>query len=436
MKKENQYDIHKYHEIKIPEKLSQAVKKGLEQGEEICKKRNRRKNIIKWGRVAAVAAVTCSIVVASPVLAAKVPIIGHVFEMLQGSYSFKGDYSALATPLQEENTDTKEEDSVYTKEAEGVKVSFSEIYCNDQAIYLALSMESKEGFPDTLINLDGNPVISVQTKEKYSFNPSEVIALRYLEGKMIDENTYAGILRISLDDINKDSSELDKYSGEIDVETAENLIKKLDIPESFTMDLSITQIVGEKAVAETGCDLTWEELKAMSETMSDEEYFKYLDEHLPADYYDFPNQYSNYWFDGSWSYEIPICVDNSKTQIVEINGTNENGIGIASVEKTPFEIKVNEKYDSREDLASIITVALDATGEPLPNGGTGATANVYAIQDRDISTVYLFICDWEEYMDFKGYYWSDDYEEKKKEKTFKQLLEEKALYHTEVQFAR
>lgn len=40
-----------------------------------------------------------------------------------------------------------------------------------------------------------------------------------------------------------------------------------------------------------------------------------------------------------------------------------------------------------------------------------------------------------EYMDeLKGYYWSDDYEEKAKTKTFKQLLDERAVASAEVHF--
>ena len=43
--------------------------------------------------------------------------------------------------------------------------------------------------------------------------------------------------------------------------------------------------------------------------------------------------------------------------------------------------------------------------------------------------------DYIEYMDeLKAYLWSDDYEEKSKEKTFKQLLDERALYHKEITF--
>ena len=45
------------------------------------------------------------------------------------------------------------------------------------------------------------------------------------------------------------------------------------------------------------------------------------------------------------------------------------------------------------------------------------------------------VCDYYEYMDeLKGYYWSDDYEEKAKTKTFKQLLDERAVASAEVHF--
>ena len=67
--------------------------------------------------------------------------------------------------------------------------------------------------------------------------------------------------------------------------------------------------------------------------------------------------------------------------------------------------------------------------------GVSNSNNTYAIQDRDISTVYIYLCDYYEYMDeLKGYYWSDDYEEKAKTKTFKQLLDERAVASAEVHF--
>ena len=36
--------------------------------------------------------------------------------------------------------------------------------------------------------------------------------------------------------------------------------------------------------------------------------------------------------------------------------------------------------------------------------------------------------------ELKGYWWSSDYEQKSKEKTFKQLLDERSIHHTEITF--
>ena len=77
---------------------------------------------------------------------------------------------------------------------------------------------------------------------------------------------------------------------------------------------------------------------------------------------------------------------------------------------------------------------MDADGDILDYGSSSNT-NTFAIQDRDVSRIDVYICDYVEYMDeLKGYYWSEDYESRKKEKTFKQLLDERALYHKEVVF--
>ena len=38
--------------------------------------------------------------------------------------------------------------------------------------------------------------------------------------------------------------------------------------------------------------------------------------------------------------------------------------------------------------------------------------------------------------ELKGYYWSDDYEEKKKAKTYEQYIAEHALYQKEIVFDR
>lgn len=122
--------------------------------------------------------------------------------------------------------------------------------------------------------------------------------------------------------------------------------------------------------------------------------------------------------------------DNSQTIVKEINDVDENGLGLVSVTKTPFEVTIQDGQG-----IDYFTVVLDADGNIMENGKFGGATNTLAVSDYDISKIDIYICGYDEYMDeLKGYYYSDDYEEKKKEKTFKQLLDERALYHKEIIF--
>ena len=116
----------------------------------------------------------------------------------------------------------------------------------------------------------------------------------------------------------------------------------------------------------------------------------------------------------------------------DVNVVDENGDGVLSITKTPFEITMK----MQDPETKYVAVMLDANGDIMPYGGVAnSNADTYAIQDRDVSTVYIYLCDYYEYMDeLKGYYWSDNYEEKAKTRTFKQLLDERAVAGTEVHF--
>ena len=109
----------------------------------------------------------------------------------------------------------------------------------------------------------------------------------------------------------------------------------------------------------------------------------------------------------------------------------ENGRGIVSITKSPFEIQLNEENFNPD----YFFIVLDADGEPLDYGNIGGDTNILAIAERNVSKVYVYMCDYTEYMDeIKGYYWSEDYEEKKKTKTYKEYLDEKSIMHAEVEF--
>jgi len=143
-----------------------------------------------------------------------------------------------------------------------------------------------------------------------------------------------------------------------------------------------------------------------------------------------PNEYENWWVSGPWEFSLDVDKNGSGTVVKKINDVDENGLGLVSVTRTPFEIII----DDGQANADYFTIALDADGDILDYGSSSNT-NTFAIQDRDVSKIDVYICDYMEYMDeLKGYYWSEDYEVKKKEKTFGQLLDERALYHKEIVF--
>ncbi len=402
---------------------------------------------------AAAAAVFSGVCITNPAFAAQIPLVGHVFEELGQSLGFSGDFSKYAKPLDEtnasgengeadtnkkntENTESGAEETgktLYSAAKNGMTVTLSEVYCNDVALYVSMILQTEEKFPETLtMQESGAPVISVMDSTlKFSYNDQEMYCGEYLDGRMVDDYTYAGVLRYDL-----------KYSAD-----------NTELPESFSVELSIPRIVGDKPnqeQPEMPEDIRAEYEKAMADnglSTADEDYENFTEEQKELEHQLFtkmwnsyaerypdtakyPNSYTNWWVEGPWNFSIDVTKDHSQTIVKEINDINENNIGLVSVTKTPFELTV-------EDSGNIdcFTVVLDADGDIMPTGTFGGNANTMPVQDRDVSKVDIYICDYLEYMDeLKGYYWSEDYEENKKTKTFRQLLDERALYHKEVSF--
>lgn len=314
-------------------------------------------------------------------------------------------------------------------------MTLSELYCNDQALYMTLELTSEKAFPVSEIFTDSEnnqPNIGFLTSEKYSFNDKSQDQLYYLEGKFVDDYTYAGIIRIDYKQASKVVSDeaLQEYNTAYQAAEAEGRdpmkediqldVQNLDVPDNFKLNLDIQKIIAYKAnpdVWDSG--YTGDELEAMS----DEEW-KNVMKQQPADWNQFPNDHENIWWDGSWNFDLDINVDRSRTKMIEINTENENGVGIASVEITPFELKVNQLNEGSTKTADTFPVVLDANGKMLPYGNSGYVTD-YAVRGVDISKIDIYLCDYIEYMDeIKGH---------KTEDNFKQILDEKAVYHTTVE---
>lgn len=479
----------------------------------------------------AAAAVFSAVCITNPAFAENIPLVGNVFKQLGNSMGFYGDYSKYAKQLtdstedalsadadgsqegssnsqnvqvedqnttENHNADKTKDDQSYSKTVDGTTVTLSEVYCNELAMYLSMTIHTEDKFPDTFIRPDGKPDIQLSENStvKYDYMDGKSNLFNaYLDGKMLDDNTYAGVLRIPVEDmtvddagwtkfyevrnaffkekgIDVDSEDfsfdklaqvlgMDEYSDEklpqVGGPAISDYVKDIKVPDRFAMELDLKDIVGilpddQDTTPDIPQDLRDEYNQKMEEhgiSTDDADYESLTEEQKDLEHQFFTemwneyferypeanegnNRYNSWTLKGDWKFNVDVEKNTSDTVEKDVNVVDENGDGVLSITKTPFEITMK----MQDPETKYVAVMLDANGDILPDGGVAnGNADTYAIQDRDISTVYIYLCDYYEYMDeLKGYYWSDDYEEKAKTKTFKQLLDERAVAGTEVHF--
>ena len=479
----------------------------------------------------AAAAVFSTVCITNPAFAENIPLVGNVFKQLGNSLGFYGDYSKYAKQLTESaegaqsadadgsqegssnsqnvqvedqnttenhNADKTKDDQSYSKTVDGTTVTLSEVYCNELAMYLSMTIHTEDKFPDTFITSEGKPNIKLSENStvKYDYMDGKSNLFNaYLDGKMLDDNTYAGVLRIPVEDMTVDDAGWTKFyevrnaffkEKGIDVDSEdfsfdklaqtlgmdeysdENLpqvggpaisdyVKDIKVPDRFAMELDLKDIVGtlpddqdttpdipqdlrdeyNQKMAEHGISTDDADYESLTEEQKDLEHQFFTE--MWNEYYErYPeanegnNRYNSWTLKGDWKFNVDVEKNTSDTVKKDVNVVDENGDGVLSITKTPFEITMKMQDPETKYFA----VMLDANGDIMPYGGVAnGNAGTYAIQDRDVSTVYIYLCDYYEYMDeLKGYYWSDDYEEKAKTRTFKQLLDERAVAGTEVHF--
>ncbi len=386
-----------------------------------------------FAAAAVAAAVIISIWMISPTVTARVPIVEHVFQEMGGILEFAGDYTELAQPVKQAET------GIESITANGTTVTLSEVYCNETALSLSLVIHSEEKIPDTCVHENGKPEIDFGGLVDFDFDNEEGIDWAYagdpsIDGALVDDNTFAGVIRF----------EMGQYFAYAGLET--------EIPEKFQVKLSISQIYGTKledsrppmpkelreeyeaAMEKNGLGLTDEDYEKFTEEQKEIEHQLFNDmwnayyEQYP-DRQKYPNQYDNWFLEGPWDFEFEVSRNNENVIRKEINDVDENGLGILAVTKTPMEIAV----DMEENLDYAVVI-LDAKGS-LMGGDAVVFQNKVPVNGFDTSKIDIYICDYIEYMDeLKGYWWSDKYDESVKGEIFKELMDQRSLYHREIIF--
>lgn len=140
----------------------------------------------------AAAAVFSAVCITNPAFAENIPLVGNVFKQLGNSLGFYGDYSKYAKQLtasaedtlsadadgnqegssnsqnaqaedqnttENNNADKTKDNESYSKTVDGTTVTLSEVYCNEMALYLSMTIHTEDKFPDTFITSDGKPIL-------------------------------------------------------------------------------------------------------------------------------------------------------------------------------------------------------------------------------------------------------------------------------------
>lgn len=417
----------KFDAIPIPEELNQAVRAGIKEGLRQRRKLCRRRTAFRYSAAAAgiLAALCAGMLLASnPVLAAKLPLIGRIFSLVQEKVSYKGRFSddaeiyikdgssetpsgseKHAVPSKSDNMAGKQTENLLVQTSGGLTVTVSETNCSAQALYLALCIENEEAFPADFIktkNMDGYlpdyDSLSLETNSYYNV-PGLTKKDRpagggyptpyYIEGQFVDDHTFTGIIRVSLDEDLRSSAAAGTDT------TLSSDKKNTALPAEFMYYLEISDIYADLLQYEEtyATDPETHEQVALSEPLK--KHYK-----------------------GKWNFAIPVSMNKGDAQTVNINKKNENGVGIGSVEKTNFEIKAELLLPENAQPYDYIVAICDADGKRLESQGDNS--EVFSTYGRNTQTVYVYVCDYIKYMDeLKG----DD-----------RKLAENALFETEVHF--
>ncbi len=320
------------------------------------------------GSIAAAIFIALCVCAANPSLAANIPVLGNIFARVQDVFRFG------RLP---ENETTKLYDDIYQAQSQGITITFTEYYASNQAVFVGVRIENDEEFPEFATMGDWNyQLIQVSTQEEYSFRDTGISYSRDIEGRLEDPYTFVGVMRIDYDSINAETG-------------------NYEMPEEFEMQMQILRLRG----------------------------YSHSIEVEPGSKYTVIGG-TKFMVTGEWNCPaVKIQKSDKDIRTIQLDEVNEEGIGVEKIELSPVELTLHIVEPADRSLTGEV---LDAKGKMLIGGGNSRSRNVYewTTSGRDISTVSVYICDHDEYMDK---IWGETDDEK-----IQSMLEEIALFKTEV----
>ena len=360
------------------EKLDQILKQALapEINDREIRVRRRRKGKMnksyKIGKAVAAAVAAAIIGIGglgyfNPVLAAKIPLIGKIFEKVEEDVTYSGDYTDKGTVLTNEDYEGNLDTSDYSVSDKGITLTASEVYCDGYSIFLTVNVEAEGAdFAHIPEHYTGMNVADNRTAAGFYIsgtwsvdgNTPELLENTF-EGEVIDAHTFVGMLKM-------DFTKKFEASGELNFK-----VDGLGYDDDRMLD---------------------------SEEIS-----------------------ASHWTDGNWNIILPVEVNGNDVKTIEV-GEKEGNITLDNVVVSPYQIIVHATTpgehreltdDMREKLLSkdpdltdaemfeiigwsyepCYTVVFNQDGESLYLDMELTGRAMFAVQGKEINSLHIFIFD-------------------------------------------
>lgn len=369
-----------FDEIKVPqEELDHMVNEKLDTIRKEAHRKKKRHILYGFASAAACMAALVILSVSNPVLAAQLPLIGHLFEKVEDKQPY---YRNMETNTVQTIPETEETEN----NVNGIKISLSEIYCNTEALYMTVIIESEDAFPEyvrnnTLVQSSQIPdLFMLDAAEIFDFTDQPLIFPLQVNGEYIDDHTFVGSTRV---DFRVGYGSSDENGNDIEFVFPDT------IPESFHWNMDVKKIYTYSQASTSDSQET-------------------------------------YTLDGPWTFEADVTAKQTEKIIKEVNDYGPNGMGITTAEKGEYEILLNYGYDESKaevDVESIQSVVLDADGKYMLD-----KAGMLPIGDFNVSKLHVYyfpIASEEEWMSIQ---------EKLAVGEPADFIKEIAIHHTEIDF--
>lgn len=329
----------------------------------------------RYAAAAAAAVITAgtALCCSNPALAARIPFIGKIFEEVEHEIPFSGDYSEkagiLAEVTGEDNAGNPLADPGIVKSDGGITVTASEVYCDGLSVFLTAQVNVEQGgltnLAEHYINGGGDTAAMMYLRGEWNLAGSEPQSLSNdnLEGKVIDDHTFVGMLKLNLEDYKALDGELSLRLSSIGWDDmtmldAENISESHRIDGQWNFDIPFdtdTESAKEYAINKEGNGYTLEKV--------------FVSPYQVVSYVDVPY----------------IEREVTREEYEEIMAEKTGGDKAPGISYEEYAEMAGKEYQECE------TVICNQDGELLYANPDGHGKTVAAIDGKDITKLHIFV---------------------------------------------